>query len=244
MPRKNLLPLCLFLALSLLSACGLWDYYFLPPPEDTPQELFEAAMDAMDEKDYGAAQGYFEKLKDNFPFSPYAVQAELGLGDAYFLDDKYLEAVEAYKEFEALHPSHEMIPDVLFQIGLSSYKLRKTIDRRQEEIIEALEYFYRVEESYPDTKYAAEAKKYIVMCRRHLAEHEVYVADLYWRMEKYGSAASRYREIVENFSDIPDIQKYARRRAEYSYYEYQKTLSEDERVRVHGSWTKWLKDWL
>jgi outer membrane protein assembly factor BamD len=49
---------------------------------------------------------------------------------------------------------------------------------------------------------------------------------------------------VENFSDIPDLRDYAMKRAEYSYFEYQKTLSETERERVQGSWKLWLKQWL
>ena len=101
--RHLVLAACLL----LLSGCGIIDYFFLPPPEDTAQELYEGANDAMQEKNYSQAAQYYTKLKDNFPFSPYTVEAELSLGDAFFLDGKYPEAAEAYKEFESLHPRHE-----------------------------------------------------------------------------------------------------------------------------------------
>jgi outer membrane protein assembly factor BamD len=233
-----------FLFLWLASGCALIDSYFLPPPEDTAQELFEAGMDSMGNKEYGDAQGYFSKLKDRFPFSPFALRAELALGDAYFLDAEYLMALDAYKEFEALHPSHESIPYVLYQIGSADYKLFRSIDRRQENIQEGLEYFYRLQETYPDSEYAAASEDMITKGRRILAEHEVYVADFFWRTEQYGPAWNRYQYVVENFSDVPDLRDYARKRAEYSYFEYQKTLSEDERLRIQGSWKLWLKKWL
>ena len=67
----------------------------------------------MSEKNYVDAQQYFSKLKDRFPFSPYALKAELALADAYYLDEQYLMALDNYKEFEALHPSNENIPYVL-----------------------------------------------------------------------------------------------------------------------------------
>lgn len=232
------------LVLLLASGCVWLDKFFLPPAEDTAQELYEAGADAMGEKDYHSAQGYFSKLKDRFPFSPYALKAELALADAYFLDDQYLMALDNYKEFEALHPSNENIPYVLYQIGSANYKLFKSIDRRQENIKEGLEYFYRLQETYPDSKYAKAAKELIQKSRRILAEHEVYVADFFWRTEQYGPAWHRYQYVVENFSDVPDLRDYARRRAEYSYFEYQKTLSEDERLRIQGSWKLWLKEWL
>ena len=233
-----------FVLLVLLSGCVWLDNYFLPPAEDTAQELYEAGSDAMSEKDYVDAQQYFSKLKDRFPFSPYALKAELALADAYYLDDQYLMALDNYKEFEALHPSNENIPYVLYQIGNSNYNLFKSIDRRQENIKEGLEYFYRLQETYPDSKYAQAAKDLILKSRRILAEHEVYVADFFWRTEQYGPAWHRYQYVVENFSDVPDLRDYARRRAEYSYFEYQKTLSEEERQRIQGSWMLWLKEWL
>ncbi|MGL1862605.1 MAG: outer membrane protein assembly factor BamD [Pseudodesulfovibrio sp.] len=232
------------LALWLVSGCVWIDSYFLAPPEDTAQELYEAGMDAMGEKGYNDAQEYFSKLKDRFPFSPYSLKAELALGDAYFLDEDYLLALDAYKEFEALHPSNEDIPYVLYQVGNANYHLFKSIDRRQENIKEGLEYFYRLEETYPNSEYAAPARDLIVKSRRILAEHEVYVADFFWRTDQFGPAWHRYQYVVENFSDIPDLRDYARKRAEYSYFEYHKTVSEEERMRIQGSWKLWLKKWL
>jgi len=238
---RVLVPL---LVLWLLSACALIDAYFLKPPDDTAIELYEAGMDAMDDKDYGDAQDYFGRLKDRFPFSPYSLKAELALGDAYFLDKEYTLALDSYKEFEALHPTHEDIPYVLYQIGTSNYHMFESIDRRQENIKEGLEYFYRLQQTYPNSKYAEAARDLITKSRRILAEHEVFVADFFWRSEQYGPAWKRYQYVVENFSDISDLRDYSRKRAEYSYFEYQKTLSEDERLRIQDSWLLWLKEWL
>ncbi len=114
--------------LALLPGCGIIDYFFLPVPEDTVQEIYENATEAMRDKKYGLAVDYYTKIKDNYPFSPYAIQAELSLADAYFLDEKYQEAAEAYKEFESLHPRHESIPYVLYQIGISEMKMFVSVD--------------------------------------------------------------------------------------------------------------------
>lgn len=242
--RQFVTSIVFLVLLTAVTGCGLIDYYFLPPPDDTAQELWEAGMDSMKDKDYLEAQDYFVKLKDKFPFSPYTLKAELSLADAFYLDTKYVEAVDAYKEFEAMHPTNENIPYVLFQVGMSNYKMFEGIDRRQDNIKEGLEYFYRVEQSFPESEYAPQAKDYILKSRRILAEHELYVADFYWRTDRYGPAWNRYKYVVENFPDVSDLQAYARRRAEYAYFEYQKTLAEEERMRVQESWLLWLKNWL
>lgn len=243
MTDRRLLPLVLLLGLLILPGCGIMDYFLLEPPEDTAQELFEAGVDAMHEEKYSAAAEYFTKLKDRYPFSPYTPQAEIGLGDAYFMDEEWMKAVEAYKEFEALHPSHKEIPYVLYQIGVSLHNSFDSIDLPMTHVGEALEYFRRVEEAYPGTKYAEAASKYIIKCRTLMAEHELFVADFYWRTDRYVSAWKRYQYVAENFGELPEIKAYAQKRAGFSYYEYQKTRSTEERDRMHGTWKDWF-DWL
>lgn len=225
------------------SGCALIDRYFLEPPEDTAQELFEAGNDAMQDRKYADAAEYFQKLKDRYPFSPYTQQAELSLGDAWFLAERYPEAVSAYREFEALHPRNENIPYVLFQIGVSNYSQFVSIDRPQTTISEALEYFYRLKDEHPESRYAQEADYYIAKCRRFLADHELYVADFYWKRSQWGAAWNRYQFVLDNFPDLPEVIEYAEKMAQLSYFEYQKTRSEEERAKEHGSWRQWF-DWL
>ncbi len=227
----------------LLNGCGIVDYFFLPPPEDTAQELFEGGQDAMKAKDYGDAVEYFTKLKDRYPFSPYTPQAELGLGDALYMDERYSEAADAYSEFEALHPRHEKMPYVLYMMGKSYYKQFKSIDMPQDYVNQAIESLSRLIQTYPQSAYVDEAKTLIVECRRYMAEHEIFVADFYWRIERYGAAWERYRYVAENFKDLPDVEAYATRRAELSWVRHRALSSEEERERVQGSWKDWF-DWL
>lgn len=234
-----LAPLLLF----FLTGCGVVDYYFLTPPEDTAQELSEAGMAAMKEKDYNKAIEYFTKLKERYPFSPYTPRAELSLADAYFLDEQYRAAVDMYKEFESLHPGDEAIPYVLFQIGVGNLKQFKSIDRPQKNISEALQYFYRLRQTFPQTKYAQKAKDYILKCRRHQAEHELFVADFYWRTKRYGAAWRRYQFVQNNFSELTQIRSYAQKRSQIAYLRAQEKKSQKIREREEGSW-KQLFDWL
>ncbi|MEG2139732.1 MAG: outer membrane protein assembly factor BamD, partial [Bilophila sp.] len=204
----------------LLSGCGVIDYFFLPPPEDTAQELYEGANDAMREKNYTQAATYYMRLKDNFPFSPYTVEAELALGDALFLDEKYPEAAEAYKDFESLHPRHEAIPYVLYQVGMADLKSFISVDRPTTAVQEAIEYFGRLRESYPGGEYAQKAEVETLNGRRIIAEHELYLGDVFWNMNKFGPAWKRYTYIVENFSDVKDVSEHAREKSLSAYYKY------------------------
>ena len=240
---KRLFPVLLLLLMPLVSSCGLIDYYFLPPPDDTAMELYESGMDYMKEKRYSRAEENFLKLKDRYPFSPLTPKAEIALGDAYFLDKKFPEAADAYKEFETLHPSNPSIPYVLYNLALSNMNQFRTIDLRQDNVKEALEIFYRLQESYPGSEYAKQTAEGIYKCRKILCEHEIFIADFFWRTEQYGAAWHRYIFVLENFADVVEFKDYVRKRAEYSYFEYQKVLSEEEREKVQWTWKR-LAKWL
>jgi outer membrane protein assembly factor BamD len=241
---KNIFRFLVVAAVLVLnSGCGVIDYYFLTPPEDTARELVEAGNEAMQAKEYGSAIEYYTKLKDRYPFSPFTPEAELKLGDAYFLDEQFRAASETYKEFEALHPRHEAIPYVLFQIGLSGYRQFDTIDLPQQSTTEALEYFRRVVEGYPGTQYAAEAKNYIRKCRRHQAQYEIFVADFYWRTERYEAAWRRYSFVAEEFPELDDIRNYARARGKVAYLKHQEAASNRSMEEENGSWKQYF-DWL
>lgn len=243
MVKTPLRLLSFFILAGFLSGCGIIDYFYLPPPEDTAQELFEAGNDAMRDKDYLAASRYFSKLKDNFPFSPYAVEAELSLADSYFLDEEWGMAVDAYKEFETLHPRHQAMPYVLFHIGMANMNGYPSIDRPAVQIEEAYSYFQRLRESYPTTEYAAVAVEKMAECRKILAEHELFYADFYFRMERYASALARYNGILRDFSDVPEIYEHAQIKSKAAFIKDREQRAEATRLKREGSWRDWF-DWL
>lgn len=226
-----------------LSGCGIIDYFYLPPSEDTAQELFEAGNDAMREKHYVSAAQYYSKLKENHPFSPYAIEAELSLADAYFLDEEWAEASEAYKEFETLHPRHEAIPYVLYQVGMSDMNLYPSVDRATQPIQEAYSYFQRLKESYPNTDYGVKASDKMKECRELLAKHELYVGDFYFRMGKYGSALSRYREVETKYKDIPEAYEYAVDKSKAAFIKDSEHKAKTTTEQREGTW-KQMFDWL
>ncbi|QJT08216.1 outer membrane protein assembly factor BamD [Oceanidesulfovibrio marinus] len=236
--------LCILLLLvTMLGGCGIIDYLYLPVPEDTAQELWEAGVDNMNATNYYKAARYFTQLRDRYPFSPYTAQAELALGDALYLNGDYEQAMDAYLEFEMLHPRHEEMPYVLYQIGVSGYKSFTTIDRPQPLVAQGIEYLRRLQETYPQSVYAQQAGEYIKLSREILAKRELFVADFYWKRERYSGAWNRYTYVAENFGDLPEYQEYAKRQAELSYLRFQQQASEMAMRQMEGSWRDYFY-WL
>lgn len=232
------------LACSLfLNGCAFIDEYFLPPPEDTVQEVFEAGNEALRDKDYGKAVTYFNRIKEEHPFSPYAIRSELALADAHFLDEEYWMAAEAYRDFETLHPRHEAIPYVLYQLGMSLKNTYTSIDRSAAEVKEALEYFTRLQQEYPDTEHGMKAAEQIAACRKTLAQREIFIANVFWGMENYQAAYSRFQHVVQTYPDAKEEADYARTKGEAAYLKFRQWQAQAIREHQEGSWKDWFS-WL
>src|SRR6187455_176787 len=88
------------------------------------QKNYEKGLKELDRKDWVAASKYFGFIKSRFPYSKYAVLAELRLADAEFGAEQYLEAIDSYRLFIKFHPTHEMVANgySTFRIGEAYYK--------------------------------------------------------------------------------------------------------------------------
>jgi len=225
-----------------ISGCSLVAKLRGPKP-DTARELFRAGTAAMQEEDYAEAVEHFTAIKERYPFSEYTTKAELKLADAYFQDERLESAEQAYKEFETLHPGSKEIPYVLFQIGLCNYKQFRSIDLPMRNLGEALQYFNRLEQSYPESPLVTKAREYRTRTRRLMAKHELFVADFYLRRGDYQAAWKRYRYVQERYPDLQAISKYARSQGRLAYFKYQEAQAERERAAQEGDWKQWFR-WL
>ncbi|MBI5590112.1 MAG: outer membrane protein assembly factor BamD [Deltaproteobacteria bacterium] len=202
MKYKLILPV---VAMLLFSGCAL--FLDNKTDEKTAQELVNDGMEAFNNQRYRSAIESFDKLKDGYPFSKYAILAELKIADAHFYLREYEAAITAYESFENLHPRNEATPYVIFQRGMSYIEQLETIDRDQTSAKKAIETFNRLKKTYPASEYTAQAENYIRMSLKNLAGHEFYVGEFYFKNKHYKAAVVRFRTVVSSYPDVGLTQK-------------------------------------
>ena len=178
-----------------------------PKADATAEALFDEGMRSFNEKRYVRAIDNFSKLRTDYPFSPQVTQVELKIADAYYLNQQYPEAINAFKEYQSMHPTNENIPFVLLRLGQSHFDQFTSTDRDQKNTEIAKGYFENVVNSYPKSPQAVEAKEKLAKCLEYLAEHEFNVAFFYFKQEKYPAARDRFEEIVRKHKDTPTAVK-------------------------------------
>jgi outer membrane protein assembly factor BamD len=146
--------------------------------------------------DYTKAIETFQSIIDNYPYSEYAVEAELKIADAYFADKKYEEALSYYRDFSDLHPDHEAVPYSIYRSALCHETQVESKERDQTATRSALKFLDRLLLRYPHSKEAREAEPLWRDLQVRLAESIEQVADFYRDREEYEAAAERYRALL------------------------------------------------
>jgi outer membrane protein assembly factor BamD len=191
-----------------LSGCGLWSRIFSSKEEEkTPAQLVSEGMDSLERGHYEDATQAFQKIKDRYPYSKFAVEAELKMADALYKTELYDEAFDAYSEFEKLHPKNDNIPYVIYQKGMCHFKQVRTVDRDQSHTFKAREEFERLVKKFPRSEQASRARIKARECYISLARYELYVGHYYYKMKKYRAAMGRYRYLLENYPDLGQYQE-------------------------------------
>ena len=171
------------------------------------QQLAWDGMDAYEDGDYKIAIEHFQQLKDWYPFSKYAILAELKIADSNYHLKNYEEAIFAYEEFEKLHPRNEAIPYVLYQIGRCYFDQIDTIDRDQTPARKAYETFQRLDKQFPNDKYARSGAEHITTCVRSIVGNEYYIGVFYYKSKHYKAALHRFMTVLSDFPDVGYHQK-------------------------------------
>ena len=171
-------------------------------PEKPPEQLMSEGLSAFDDGDYTEAVESFQKLKDRYPYSKLAVGAELKLADALFRKKEFEQALEAYREFEKLHPKNKSIPYVIYQEGMCYFLRMGSIDRDQTSTKKALKEFERLRREFPTDQFSLQAQRKIRECLTNLAEYEFYVGHFYFKSGHYLAALRRFEYLITHYPDL------------------------------------------
>jgi outer membrane protein assembly factor BamD len=172
---------------------------------------YEKGMKRLEDEEWQEAAKFFAFVKARFPYSKYAVLADLRIADAAAGAEQYLDAIDTYRQFIRFHPTHElvengyasfkigecyyhMLPDDWFLVPPSYEKdLSSAIDAGRE-----LSTFMRI---YPKSTFVPKAKELYGEVAHVLASHEWYVASFYWRKQKPMGTVLRLRTLLKNYPE-------------------------------------------
>jgi outer membrane protein assembly factor BamD len=152
---------------------------------------------------YQPAIADYQKLIDEYPFSPYAEEAELNIGLAYYKQHDYAEAVGSLTDFQRMHPTSKHLDVASYYLAMAHYVQMGRPDQDQTHTELALKQFQSIEQRFPESDFAALAHEQIEICRELLARHEYLIGDFYYDRANYKASESRMAELMALYPDTP-----------------------------------------
>ncbi|HVV16979.1 MAG TPA: outer membrane protein assembly factor BamD [Polyangia bacterium] len=175
----------------------------------TAKQNYEKGMAELKDENYAEAKKYFQFVKQKFPFSKFAVMAELAIADAQYAQGNYTESIESYKSFARLHPTHEKVEDgyVAFKICEGYFKdmpedlwiMPPSFEKDQSAVNDAQRELNDFRKKYSESPYVKKVDEMRTAVLKRLVDHEVYVARFYLENDHPKAAALRLEGAIKRY---------------------------------------------
>lgn len=167
--------------------------------DEPPDLLYSNGVDALRKDSYSTAVKHFEAIQQNYPYSPWAMNAQLMEGYTEYRRNNYTEAVGQLDRFIQLHPTSKDVAYAYYLRSLCFYEQIADISRDQKGTQDALSALQEVVNRFPDSAYARDARLKIDLCRDHLAGKEMLIGRYYENQHLYAAAIGRFQHVVDEY---------------------------------------------
>ena len=175
------------------------------------EQLYEKAHTSMTRGNWSAAETTFKRLVAQYPYGEYTEQALIETAYAQYKAGKHEDAISSIDRFIRTYPTHRNIAYMYYLRGLSNSSrdavfLQRVwkLDASRRDLatpMQAYNDFSIVAERYPNSRYAAEARKRMAELRNMFARHELDTALYYLRRTAYVAAADRAKYLLETYPE-------------------------------------------
>jgi len=99
-------------------------------PVSGPDEAYKKAYDLYSKGDVEGARKEFKRFLEVYPKSKYAENAHYWLGECYFAQKKYEEAILEFDEVIKNYPKGNKVPDALYRQGIAFLELKDSTNAK------------------------------------------------------------------------------------------------------------------
>jgi len=214
--EKLTLKAILLAATVALTGCSSSEIEIEKVPDRSAQALFVDAREALDGGLYQKAIQILSAIDSRFPFGPISHQVQLDLLFAYYKTGNAEQGIALADRFLRLNPTHSNVDYVYYMRALINISTEENLfqdlagidrsDRDPTASRNAFNDFRKIVEEYPNSKYAADARKRMIAIKSRLAKYELAVANFYFKRDAFISAANRARYVVEYFAPSNEME--------------------------------------
>lgn len=174
---------------------------------DSARELYDAGLADYRDENCPEAEPIFRRVRREYSYSRFASLAELRLADCLMQQQKFVEAIAAFRAFVRYRPSHPEVPyarfrtaEAYFEQMPSDFILSPPAEERdQAPTRDALRQLRRFILDFPEDSRLPRATQMAGKALTLLAKHELYVANFYLDRDQPRAAVGRLETLLRAY---------------------------------------------
>lgn len=177
-------------------------------PDEPADKLYNEGLYLLQQKkQYKDAAKKFEEVDRQHPYSDWARKALLMQAYSYYEAQEYDDTITAAKRYVAMHPGSPDAAYAQFLIGSAYYEVIPDVTRDQQRTEKAMQELEQVIRRYPNTEYAASAKKKLDVARDQLAGKEMMIGRFYLNKKDFTGAINRFKLVVTQYQTTRHVEE-------------------------------------
>jgi outer membrane protein assembly factor BamD len=200
--------LALALVVAPLMGCSLFNKDDELIPDTPADKLYNEGLFLLNNRqEYKEAAKKFDEVDRQNPYSDWARKALLMSAYSYYQAKEYTDCISAAQRYVTLHPGSPDAAYAQYLIGSSYYDQILDVTRDQTRADKAITALEEVVRKYPDSEYAAAAKKKIDMARDQLAGKEMETGRYYLDKRDFIGAINRFKVVVTQYQTTRHVEE-------------------------------------
>jgi outer membrane protein assembly factor BamD len=177
-------------------------------PDEPAEKLYNEGVYFLNEKhDPKAGAKKFEEVDRQHPYSEWARKSLLMTAYAYYEAKNYDECITAAKRYISLHPGSPDAAYAMYLVGASYFDQIPDVNRDQGRTEKAIAALDEVVRKFPDSEYAANARKKIELGHDQLAAKEMAVGRYYEDKKNFTGAINRFKVVVTRYQTTRHVEE-------------------------------------
>ena len=201
--KKIITILCFLLVISCSSKKKIEN----PLDNLTPEQLYTEGVKNIKYNSYDKSIVYFERINQEYPYSPFASKAQIMEAYAYYRTAKFEYSIAALDDYTSLYPGEKNIEYAYYLKALCYYDQIVNIKLDQLGTEKAKEALTEVINRFPESDYARDSKYKLNLVLDHLAGKEMEVGRFYLKKRDMIAAINRFKEVVGNYQTTSQIEE-------------------------------------
>jgi len=176
--------------------------------EDKPAgALYNRGLGYLNAGKFGDAIKSFDEVDRQHPYTEWARKSLVMSAFASYRKGDYDTAIQTANRYLTLYPGNADAAYAQYILGQSYFAQVPDVTRDQETTQKALNAMEEIITRYPDSEYAADARKKVIITRDQLAGKEMQVGRYYLERREFVAAINRFDTVVTQYPETRHVEE-------------------------------------